>query len=142
MSEQYSLYFGWFFSFRTKAFFYLGTIRRFSWNGTTVSHWRFHDNRCMNTSADVSKFNICHHFRVKCWILLKPVLGGVDGNLQFPVSSMNRLNQTEPATFSILLCWTFFRDSVFSLYFIMHYSKHLKRTTGFRSGAFSLFIGL
>jgi hypothetical protein len=31
--------------------------------------------------------------------------------------SMNRLNQTEPATFSILLCWTFFRDSVF-LYFI------------------------
>jgi hypothetical protein len=30
----------------------------------------------------------------------------------------NRLNQTEPATFSILLCSTFFRDSVF-LYFIV-----------------------
>jgi hypothetical protein len=29
---------------------------------------------------------------------------------------MNRLNQTEPATFLILLCWAFFRDSVF-LYF-------------------------
>jgi hypothetical protein len=29
---------------------------------------------------------------------------------------MNRLNQTEPATFSILPCWAFFRDSVF-LYF-------------------------
>jgi hypothetical protein len=57
-----------------------------------------------------------HHFRVKCWILLKPVLGGVDGNLHFAVPSMNRLNQTEPATFSIVLCWTFFRDSVF-LYF-------------------------
>jgi hypothetical protein len=26
---------------------------------------------------------------------------------------MNRLNQTEPATFSILSCWAFFRDSVF-----------------------------
>jgi hypothetical protein len=26
---------------------------------------------------------------------------------------MNRLNQTEPATFSILPCWAFFRDSVF-----------------------------
>jgi hypothetical protein len=105
------------FSFRAKAFFYSGTIRRFSWNGTTVSHWRFHDNRRMKTSADVlnTKF---HHFRVKCWILLKPVLGGLDGNLHFPVPSMKRLNQTEPATFSILLCWTFFKDSVF-LYFIM-----------------------
>jgi hypothetical protein len=49
----------------------------------------------------------------KCRILLKPVLGGVDGNLHFPVPSMNRLNQTEPATFSILPCWAFFRDSVF-----------------------------
>jgi hypothetical protein len=29
-----------------------------SWNGTTVSHWRFHDNRHMNTSGDVSKFKI------------------------------------------------------------------------------------
>jgi hypothetical protein len=41
------------------------------------------------------------------------VLGGVDGNLHFPVPSMNRLNQTEPATFLILPCWAFFRDSVF-----------------------------
>jgi hypothetical protein len=37
-------------------------------------------------------------------------------NLHFPVPSMNRLNQTEPATFSILLCWAFFRDSIF-IYF-------------------------
>jgi hypothetical protein len=28
---------------------------------------------------------------------------------------MNRLNQTEPATFSILSCWAVFRDSVFSI---------------------------
>jgi hypothetical protein len=50
------------------------------------------------------------------WILLKPVLGGVDGNLHFPVPSMNRLNQTESATFSILSCRTFFSDSVFSIW--------------------------
>jgi hypothetical protein len=54
-----------------------------------------------------------YHFRVKCWILLKPVLEGVDGKLHFPLPSMNRLNQTEPVTFSILLCWTVFRDSDF-----------------------------
>jgi hypothetical protein len=29
---------------------------------------------------------------------------------------MNRLNQTEPATFSILSCWAFFKDSYFSLF--------------------------
>jgi hypothetical protein len=40
-----------------------------------------------------------------------------NGNLHFPVPSMNKLNQTEAATFSILLCWTFFRDPVF-LYFV------------------------
>jgi hypothetical protein len=54
---------------------------------------------------------------IKCWILLKPVLGGMDGSLHLTVPSMNRLNQTEPATFSILPCWTFFRDSYF-LYLI------------------------
>jgi hypothetical protein len=58
--------------------------------------------------------NILTNF--KCSILLKPVLGGVDGNLQFPLPSMNKLNQTESATFSILPCWDFFRDSYF-LYF-------------------------
>jgi hypothetical protein len=100
------------FSSRAHAINYLGTIRRFSWNGTEVSRWRFHDNRHMNTSADVSKFKIVL-VHVKCWILLKPVLGGVDGSLHFTVPSMNRLNQTEPATFSMMLCWTFFRDSYF-----------------------------
>jgi phosphotransferase system glucose/maltose/N-acetylglucosamine-specific IIC component len=32
------------------------------------------------------------------------MLGNVDGSLHFTVPSMNRLNQTEPATFSIMLC--------------------------------------
>jgi hypothetical protein len=32
---------------------------------------------------------------------------------------MNRLKQTEPATFSILPCWAFFRDSYFSLFYKM-----------------------
>jgi hypothetical protein len=43
------------------------------------------------------------------------VLGGVDGSLHLKVPSTNRLNQTEPATFSILLCLAFFRDSYFSI---------------------------
>jgi hypothetical protein len=38
---------------------------------------------------------------------VKPVLGGVDASLYLTVPSMNRLNQTEPATFSILTCWAF-----------------------------------
>jgi hypothetical protein len=37
----------------------------------------------------------------------------VDGSLDLTVPFMNRLNQTEPATFSILPCWAFFRDSYF-----------------------------
>jgi hypothetical protein len=41
------------------------------------------------------------------------VLAGVDGILHLTVPSMNRLNQTEPATFSIMPCWAFFRDSYF-----------------------------
>jgi hypothetical protein len=43
--------------------------------------------------------------------MLKPVLGGVSFHL--PVPSMNMLNQTEPATFLILTCWAFLRDSYF-----------------------------
>jgi hypothetical protein len=51
----------------------------------------------MNAFADVSITNYTI-FVLKCCILLKPVLGGVDGNLHFKVPSMNRLYQTEPAT--------------------------------------------
>jgi hypothetical protein len=59
-------------------------------------------------------------FMFKCWILLKPVLRGVDSSLHFTVPSMNRLSQTEPATFTILSFWTFFRDFYF-LYFNVFY---------------------
>jgi hypothetical protein len=100
---------------RSKEFFYLGTICRFSWNGTTV-YLKSSMITAVWTHLRMFLISKFYHFRVKCWILLKPVLGGVEGNLHFPVPSMNRLNQTEPATFLILLCWTFFRDSVF-LYF-------------------------
>jgi hypothetical protein len=56
----------------------------------------------------------------------------VDGNLHFPVPSMNRLNQTEPATFSILPCWAFFRDSAFiyfkiSMPLFSHWVKKMTR---------------
>jgi hypothetical protein len=40
------------------------------------------------------------------------------GSLHLTVPSMNRLNQTEPATFSMLPCWAFFGDSYF-LYFAL-----------------------
>jgi hypothetical protein len=35
--------------------------------------------------------------------MLKPLLGGVDGYLHFPELSMNRLNQNESVTFSIVV---------------------------------------
>jgi hypothetical protein len=91
-------------SFRAHTFVYLGTICLFSWNCIYVSHWRFYDNRPMNTSADVSEFQIVP-VHAKCWILLKPVLEGVGGSLHLTVPSMNRINQNEPATFSIMQCW-------------------------------------
>jgi hypothetical protein len=42
---------------------------------------------------------------------------GVDGSLHLTVPTMNRLNQTEPATFSILPRLAFFRDSYFTLFY-------------------------
>jgi hypothetical protein len=50
--------------------------------------------------------------RIKNVLINFIILGGVDGNLHlhFPV-----LNQTEPATFLVLPCWVFFRDSDFSI---------------------------
>jgi hypothetical protein len=97
------------FSFTAHAFYYFGTLRRFLWNGTEVSQWRFHDNRHMNTSVDFlnSKF---YQIMFKCWILLKLVLGGVGDSLHLTVPSINRLNYFEPATFSVLPFWPF-RDS-------------------------------
>ena len=62
---------------------YLGTYT--ACRGMTLaSHWRFLDNNRVNTSADVLKFKIRSNY-FKCWILLKPVLGGVDGSLLFPL---------------------------------------------------------
>jgi hypothetical protein len=62
----------------------------------------FDDNRHVSTYADVSNI-----YRVKMLTFAKT---GAEGRGR---SSMNMLNQTEPATFSILSCWAFFRDSFF-----------------------------
>jgi hypothetical protein len=98
------------FSFKAHAFFYLGTICRFSWNGTNVSHWRFHENRHMNTSADVSKFEIVPvHF--KCWILLKPVIGGVDGSLHSTVHEQAQSNRA--CNIFNYVVFDYLRDSCF-----------------------------
>jgi hypothetical protein len=48
-------------------------------------------------------------------ILSKPVLGGMDDDLHFQVLSMNRLNQTDPTIYSLLLFSAFFKDSMFML---------------------------
>jgi hypothetical protein len=73
----------------------------------------------MNTSADVSKFKISPLPWLNVEFCLRRCRGGgraLNGNLHFPVPSMNRLNQIEPATFLIL---TFFWRSLgipFSLF--------------------------
>jgi hypothetical protein len=114
LSEFYFVHFIHLFSrLGHTLFFYLGTICRFSWNGTTVSHWRFHGNRRINTSVDGSKFQISPFSCLNVEFYWSRVLEDVDGSLHFTVPSVNRLNQTEPVTFSILQFWTFFRDSYF-----------------------------
>jgi hypothetical protein len=54
-------------------------------------------------------------FMLKCWILLKSVIGGVDGSLFLTVPSMNRLNQTEPWTFSIMPFGLSYEILIFSI---------------------------
>jgi hypothetical protein len=64
---------------------------------------------------------------------------GMDSSLHFTVPFMNRLNQTEPATFSILSFWAFFRDSYF-LYFGKRTKKKKKLGRMEASTGFVLFI--
>ena len=61
-----------------------------------------------------------------CVCLNKFTLWGVDGSLYFTLPSMNRLNQTEPATFAILLFWAFFMGS-----FFLNCKKGKKKITQF-----------
>jgi hypothetical protein len=76
----------------------------------------------MNTSADVFELEKSPFSCLNVEFCLSKVLRGMDGNLYFPIPSMNRLNQPKPATFSILPCYVFFRDSLF-LYFTLHGGK-------------------
>ena len=39
----------------------------------------------------------------------------VDNSLHFPLPSINRLNETEPATFAVLLFWAFFMGFLFCI---------------------------
>jgi hypothetical protein len=57
-----------------------------------------------------SKFHHCHDLMLN---IASADARGADGSLHFTVPSINRLNQTELETFSILPFWTFFRDSLF-----------------------------
>jgi hypothetical protein len=62
----------------------------------------------------------------KCWILLDPVLWAVDRKLHLTLPSMNRLNETEPATFSVLSFLNFFRNFVFC-FVLIYYKRDLKQ---------------
>jgi hypothetical protein len=57
------------------------------------------------------------------WVLnVHAPYAGADFKIHLPVTSVDSLNQTEPATFSIVPCRAFFRDSFFSL-FEMYWSE-------------------
>jgi hypothetical protein len=56
---------------------------------------------------------------------LTTVTNNNNNNNTFYWPSMNRLNQTGPATFSIMPCWAFSRDSYF-LYFAVQLSCIIK----------------
>jgi hypothetical protein len=60
-----------------------------------------------NYKKKPSLINIHLNARLKSCLTLQPVLRGEDGNLHFAVPSMNRLNQTESASFFNLSFWTF-----------------------------------
>jgi hypothetical protein len=106
------------FSFRAKALFYLGTVRRFSWNGTTVSHWRFHDNRRMNTSTDVSKFKISPFF-LNVESCLSRCYGALTVTCTFQYCPWTGSIKPTLQHFQFCCVGISLRDSVF-LYFEMH----------------------
>jgi hypothetical protein len=54
--------------------------------------------------------------------LADAMLEGMISSLQLPLPSINRLNQTKPATFLGPPCWIFFKDSVFLTFVCMHVS--------------------
>jgi hypothetical protein len=102
------------FCLRHSLSFTLKPYAAFFWNGKKVSYWG-----SMKTSVWTHIWMFCNSrviFMSKCWILLQPVPGGVEGNLHFPGPFMNRLNHTEHAKFSFLLFWAFLGYSVFLLY--------------------------
>jgi hypothetical protein len=63
------------------------------------------------------------HYMLKCWILLKPVLGGADGNVYVPVPSLKRLNHTVHP-FHLFLFWSF-KGFCFYLDTLVHLRKLL-----------------
>jgi hypothetical protein len=57
-------------------------------------------------------------FHVKCWRLFEPVLRCADARLYFPVPSMNRLLNSNRASFGLSLGILFL--SIFSFYYIFY----------------------
>jgi hypothetical protein len=59
------------YSFRAQAFYYLGTICRFSW----TCHIEGPIITAVKTYLGIFLNSTFYHCKLKCWILLKPVLG-------------------------------------------------------------------
>jgi hypothetical protein len=69
------------FSFRSHGF--TGTICRFALNDTKVSHWKFHDHRCMNTYENVSEFKFSQLSWINIEFCLGRWYGDVDGSFKY-----------------------------------------------------------
>ena len=105
-----------------KALIYLGAIRVMEWHLCHI------ENSMITTVWShlqvFLKFKV-NKSLVKIWILLKTVLArDVIGSLHFPLPSMNRLDQTEPAAYAILLFWLSlgFFFSVFQITLVVLYT--------------------
>jgi hypothetical protein len=101
--------------------FHIITEKRLEWAGARTLNFSYGPRKLLSISIGIYNYlkrsiyqkrgPVFLYFR-QIYILSRTF----SSNLHFPVLSMNRFNQTEPATFSILRFWTFFRDSYF-LYF-------------------------
>jgi hypothetical protein len=67
----------------------------------------FFKKTCLNPSVDIFKLKLLPLY-VELLNTVKTIERGLESSLYFPALFMNRLCQTELATFSMLSFWTFF----------------------------------
>jgi hypothetical protein len=100
------------FSFRAKPFFYLGTIRRWTWNGVNlkIPLWRFHVHCNMHAIVwDESRF---YCYWCKYWVALNPGLGGVGSNC-ISITAHQQAQSNRACNISIFVAFGCFQSSLF-----------------------------